>query len=877
MSAKRLTITLVVFSVFSGSIAAEEVYRLVNVWPEAPQGWHFFKPNGVAVDKSGNVYIGDSGNYLIKKFDSEGRFLLQWGSPGLGDGQFNRIFNVKVDASGIVYVVDMVFDKWKNNRIQKFTPYGQFIGILERTAPDADKFMTLIDVAVDPVGNVFVIAWGNAKGMAPGRPVRIEKYSPDGEFIAQWGSVGTGNGQFIHPYGIAVDAQGKVYVADPWNKCIQKFTSEGTFLTRWGGSGDGDDLFRTPVSIVFDIAGDVYITDKRSVLKFTPEGKLLAKWTMRMSARQIAVDAQRNVYMPDMVGKVWKFDPNWQMVGMWGISGNADGQFRSPAGIAVDASGTVFVGDTGNNRIQKFDSQGKFLSKWGSVSSWSGWAWRLTTDASDNFYASSGINVQQFDKSGVVTAKWGTKGSGDGQFNGASGITVDRLGNVYIADAGNHRVQKFSYDGKFLAKWGTEGTANGQFTSPKVINVDQSGDILVVDTISDKEIRIQKFDPDGKFIGKRTVPSGVVAPHVIALDSSGNVYLASGEEYGTIRKYDPNGKLVAKWGKDPNELDFGVEGISFDMSGNVYVSDMSSMSIKKFDPEGRIVSNWPVELAEEGYYGGSTPAALAVDSSGNVYFSDYSDILIRKLNPDGKIVGKFRMEFPNTKGPFRNLGGIAVGASGEVHVVNSKDVRSGNPRIQKFDRDGEFVMQWGGPDTAKGQFKLPVSVAVDFSGNGYVTDKGSHRVHKYDAQGKYIKSWGAQGTGDGQFDTPEGIAVDKSGNVYVCDRQNCRIQKFGSDGKFLTKWGKEGSGEGEFHFPAALVVDKKGDVYVADSNNNRVQKFTAEGKFLTEWGQFGEAPGQFRVPLGIAVDESGNVYVSDSHNHRIQKFAPAHP
>ncbi len=199
MSTKRLSIALVVFGLFSGSITAEESYRLAKVWPEAPQGWHFYQLFGIAVDKSGNVYVGDSGNYKIKKFDSEGRFITQWGSPGQGDGQFSEIHGVRVGSSGIVYVVDEDHHDGQTDtsRIQKFTPYGQFIGLFERTAPGADKVKLSLDVAEDDRGNAFVLAVDIGEKEEGVLRTAVEKYSPDGEFIAQWGmDAGSGDGQF---------------------------------------------------------------------------------------------------------------------------------------------------------------------------------------------------------------------------------------------------------------------------------------------------------------------------------------------------------------------------------------------------------------------------------------------------------------------------------------------------------------------------------------------------------------------------------------------------------------------------------------------------------------------------------------------------------
>jgi sugar lactone lactonase YvrE len=356
------------------------------------------------------------------------------------------------------------------------------------------------------------------------------------------------------------------------------------------------------------------------------------------------------------------------------------------------------------------------------------------------------------------------------------------------------------------------------------------------------------------------------------VDSLGNSYYAF---ESCIKKYSAIGDLIVSYGKEEfvNDKLQSVKGICVDKMGCLYITDISGF-IRKFDSDGKLAGKWTAEnlKTKEKYPNGP----MNVNKDGNLFIAYWNGTSIWRLSSNGKPVVKFRIEDPSGDSCFTELGGLAVDNSGKVYALDSLDVdwEEGMPSIQKFDTGGQFITTWQVPDIAEDRFKYPAQIAIDNSGNAYVTDQSSHCIHKLDNQGKYIKSWGSKGTGNGQFDTPEGIAVDKSGNVYVCDRQNCRIQKFDSDGSFLAKWGSQGSGKGEFHFPAAVAVDKARNIYVADSNNNRIQKFTPEGKFLTEWGEFGEAPGQFNVPLGIAIDAFGNVYVSDSHNHRIQKFAP---
>ncbi len=135
----RLLIATAALGMFPSTFHAEEAYHVVRIWPEMPQGWHFYEPQAVAVDQSGNVYVGDSRNYCVKKFDPEGRFITEWGSPGQGDGQFNTIRVVMVSKSGSVYVSDERQDEQAGpiRRLQEFTPYGQFLRQFERKAPDA--------------------------------------------------------------------------------------------------------------------------------------------------------------------------------------------------------------------------------------------------------------------------------------------------------------------------------------------------------------------------------------------------------------------------------------------------------------------------------------------------------------------------------------------------------------------------------------------------------------------------------------------------------------------------------------------------------------------------------------------------------------------
>ncbi len=929
----------------------------------------FSTPHGVAVDGKGNVYVADTGNNRIQKFSTEGVYLTQWGSAGSGDGQFDTPLAVAVDVTGNVYVVDA-----RNYRIQKFDSSGAYLTQWGSEGSADGELNYPSGVAVDAVGNVYVAEVGNH---------RVQKFDSSGKFDKKWGSYGIGNGEFYSPSGVGVDVAGNVYVTDRNNHRIQKFDSNRTYLTQWGSPGSGEGQFNNPNGIGVDTAGNVYVAeeDNQRIQKFVPyippeytagypkvdspvtEGfvirasineagtayyVILADGSAMPSVKQVkagqdsvgagalksgnmALEAdtekavvvnglsentnydiyivcedssgaiqeeavQRDIKTLDSTAfavKSYVFDS------AWGSEGNANGQFKYPTSVALDAAGNTYVVGRNNHRIQKFDSNGNFIKQWGSHGSGNGqfkYPTSVALDAAGNTYVVDRSNhrIQKFDSNGDFMKQWGSEGSTDGQFDAPFGVAVDAVGNVYVSEMGNHRIQKFDSNGDFIMKWGGYGSADGQFSYPSGVAVDAVGNVYVAEF----DNRVQKFDSNGIFItkwGSGSTGSGngqFSHPHGVAVDAAGNVYVADSFN-NRIQKFDSNGNYLMKWGSEGNgEGQFNSpNGVAVDVTGNVYVADANNHRIQKFIPnlppaytadypkvdtpitEGFVIRA-SINEAGTAYYvvlaaGSTMPSVQQVmagqDSMGAGAVK--SGNITLEADTEKSVVVTGLSENTNY-----NIYMVCEDSNGAIQEeVTQRDIKTLDTAVFAA-RSYIFDSAWGSNGSADGQFNNPSSIAVDGAGNVYIADTNKYRIQKFDLEGRYLTRWGSAGSGDGQFDQPHGIAVDAGGNVYVADTDNYRIQKFDSNGAYLTQWGSHGSGDGQFNLPIAVAVDTAGNVYVLDSKNIRIQKFDSEGNYLTKWGEFGDEDGQFKLPHGIAVDIVGNVYVAEWENHRIQKF-----
>ena len=645
-------------------------------------------PNGVAVDRAGNLYVADTEDHRIRRIDASGTIITIAGTGEKdyrGDGgpaveaRLNLPEGVAVDSAGNLYIADR-----GNHCIRR----------------------------IDSFGIITTIAGTGERGFS----------GDGGPAVAA---------QLNFPAGVAVDGSGNLYIADEWNNRIRRVDSSGTITTlagtgRRGFRGDGGTAIAArlnhPNDVAVDGAANLYIadSDNHRIRRIDSSGTIIT----------IAGTGER---------------------GFNGDEGTAaSAQLSYPTGMAVDGAGNLVFADTGNNRIRRIDSSGTIATLAGTgEGDFSGDAGPavaarldgpngVAIDSAGNVYIADTYNhrIRRVDSTGTITTIAGASqpgfegqpsSGGDGgpavaaQLNSPEGAAIDGAANVYIADTYNHRIRRVDSTGTITTIVGTgeEGFSGdrgpggaARLSHPSGVVVDDAGYLYIADSGNHRIRRITPLGPITTIAGTGepgfsgdggpAVAAQLSKPQGLTLDGAGNLYIADTENH-RIRRIDTSGTITTlagtgSWGFSGDggpavttQLS-GPKGVAVDGSGNIYIADTDNRRIRRIDSSGMIST--VAGTGETGYGGDYGPAVAArlgyprnvmVDAAGNLYISDKWNNRIRRVDASGTmttIAGTGRWGLRGDGGPavqawLRHPNAVAADGSGNLYIADT-----GNHRIR---------------------------------------------------------------------------------------------------------------------------------------------------------------------------------------------------
>jgi tripartite motif-containing protein 71 len=576
-------------------------------------------------------------------------------------------------------------------------------------------------------------------GAAPALAIDCPGAQPACPYVAS-GQIGQrAEGVLRFPQTVAIGPDGSVYVGDQSSSVVQVFDPTGRFVREVGVAG-------------------------------TRPGQLGA-------VGAIAVAPDNTLFVAEGTNRIDRFDASGNLMQSFGKTGDGVGEFRFGAGGGHDApaggglavsGGQLFVSDSFNDRIQRFNLDGtggaEIVSP-GVLDHPRG----LTVSGTRLLVADDKHHrIAVFDTGGRFLRTFAQgPGSSPGQLDSPFGVAVDSAGRVFVADDLNQRIVRFGPKSKYpyKARWGSYGTGPGALAYPRGIAVDASGLIYVTNTgddridVFDRGGALQRsFGASGRATGQFNTPLGVGA------DAAGYRAVADSVN-GRIQLLNPDGTIAAVWGSPapgPTILPDPVD-VAFDAAGTAYVLDQRRGRIVVFDrttglPKRTIASqgSGPGQLLD--------PTALSISPGGTISVADTGNQRIAHFDTGGDYLGSWTGIGP--------VVGVAVTADGQRTYVNDKRY------IRVLDASGTEVARFGGLGTKLGKLAAPAQISLDPGGNLWVADKGNNRVQEFGPNGERLLAFGTRGAGIGQFINPTGVDVDCHGTLTVTDSQNNRVQQF---------------------------------------------------------------------------------------------------
>lgn len=744
------------------------------------------------------------------------------------------------------------------------------------------------------------------------------------------------------PIRIAFDQAGILYLTDSDNNAVRKVTPDGSIFTIAGNGspgfgGDGGPstqaLLNFPIGVAVDTSGNIYICDNAN-------------------ARIRKINAATGV-ITTIAGN-----------GQNGFSGDGgpaiDASLNSPQTIDVDPAGNVYIADFGNHRIRKVTvADGKIATVAGTgVLGYTGDDGpatnaqlnspnNVTVDAQGNLVICDAGNsrirlVSAADGKIVTIVGNGTRGfGGDGGPAVAAlistpvGAVLDRQGNLYFSDRGNHRLRRVDAATKTISTIAGTGEIgfNGdglaalasQLNFPTGLAFNPAGILHVADR---ENRRVRKLLP--------AVSDGV--PPAIAITTpTGQPTWTTDQGSVTIggTATDNTGVVTVRWMNDRGGMGAAVGAGSWKIENLPLQLGINKLSVTAWDIKGnaatarldvnlqtpRIITT----LAGDGRRGDRgdggiatsatlfLPSALVIDGAGNAYLSDSGNHRVRKVSPNGTITalaGSGMMGAKGDGGPalaasFNSPQALAIDSKGNLYIADS-----GNNRIRRVTPAGivttvagngkDTFAGDGGPATEASLYQ-PFGVAVDAADNLLIADSGNLRLRKVSAATGIITTLAGDGRygsgGDGgpatqaQFKFLYGVTVDRNGLIYVVDGEDHRVRRIDANGRIdpyagSGQLGALGDGgpalNAQLNYPSFISTDPEGNLYIADYGNHRIRKVTfATGLISTVAGTGAGGQGvdgvdplnsELLFPNDMAVDGLGRLFIADTGSHRIRKL-----